>query len=62
MQREPYVFRLGEEYDRLLPPHLVFQPVPAGGKALPVLDTSRGAAGIQFEPGPTLLVPRFPAL
>jgi hypothetical protein len=26
MQRRPYVFRLAQEYDRLLPPHLVVEP------------------------------------
>lgn len=31
MQRSPYTFRLFEEYDRLLPPHLVIQPEPENG-------------------------------
>lgn len=60
MQREPRVFRLGEEYDRLLPPHVVLQPVAASGKALPVLEPNRPPGGMVFSPGNTLLAARFP--
>jgi hypothetical protein len=28
MQRQPYTFRLAQEYDRLLPPHWVLEPAP----------------------------------
>lgn len=28
MQRSPYIFRAGVEYDRLLPPHYVLEPLP----------------------------------
>jgi hypothetical protein len=34
MQRRPYSFRLAQEYDRLLPTHLVVEP--AGGKGSPL--------------------------
>jgi hypothetical protein len=40
MQRKPYTFRLAQEYDRLLPAHLVLEPLPpktyrvVGAKAL----------------------------
>jgi hypothetical protein len=39
MQRRPYTFRLGVEYDRLLPPHYVLEPVAETGvrAALPLL-------------------------
>ncbi|MCC6147371.1 MAG: aminoglycoside phosphotransferase family protein [Anaerolineaceae bacterium] len=60
MQREPYVFRLGEEYDRLLPPHVVLQPVAVAGKALPVLEPGRPPGRLSFSPGNTLLIARFP--
>ena len=32
MQRKPYAFRLGAEYDRLLPPQLVLEGLPSGGR------------------------------
>jgi len=60
MQREPRVFRLGEEYDRLLPPHYVLQPVAASGKALPALEPNRPPGSMVFSPGNTLLAARFP--
>lgn len=60
MQHEPYFFRLGEEYDRLLPPHFVLQPVAASGKALPPLEPNRLPGSAVFSPGNTLLVARFP--
>jgi len=60
MQRRPAVFRLGEEYDRLLPPHLVVQPIPPAGKALPVLDPARPAEDFSLEMGDAVIVARFP--
>ena len=35
MQRSPYTFRLAQEYDQLLPPHLVVKPVPNSAGRLP---------------------------
>ncbi len=32
MQRQPYSFRLGQEYDRLLPPHFVLEPAAGSAK------------------------------
>jgi hypothetical protein len=34
MQRRPYTFRLGQEYDRMLPTHLVIEPAEGSGQAL----------------------------
>ncbi|HSF83048.1 MAG TPA: phosphotransferase [Anaerolineales bacterium] len=34
MQRKPYTFRLSQEYDRLLPPHLVVEPYQGRGAPL----------------------------
>jgi hypothetical protein len=34
MQRKPYTFRLGLEYDRVLPTHFVVQPAQGNGKIL----------------------------
>lgn len=60
LQREPYTFRLGEEYDCLLPPHYILEPVTAGSKALPLLEDTRSPGGLWLVPGNTLLVSRFP--
>ncbi|MBN1370341.1 MAG: phosphotransferase [Anaerolineaceae bacterium] len=40
MQRQPYAFRWGQEYDRLFPPHLALEPWPGGTRGLtpPVVD------------------------
>ena len=35
MQRRPYTFRLAQEYDLLLPPHLVLEPCEGRGSSLP---------------------------
>jgi hypothetical protein len=32
MQRRPYIFRLAQEYDRMLPAHYVLEPMPTGSK------------------------------
>ena len=37
-QRRPYTFRLGREYDRMLPAHCVVEPAPAGALGAAVLD------------------------
>ncbi len=34
MQRQPYAFRWGQEYDRLFPPHLALEPWPGGTRGL----------------------------
>jgi hypothetical protein len=34
MQRKPYTFRLAQEYDRLLPTHLILEPAPGHGLSI----------------------------
>ena len=52
MQRRPYAFRLGSEYDRLLPPHLVLEPLPAGSAA-------RSLPSIEMNAGETVRLPAY---
>lgn len=56
MQRRAYTFRLAQEYDGLLPTHLVLQPVDARG---PVLDGRSAPAGLQAEPGQVFTLRNF---
>jgi len=55
MQRSPYTFRMGVEYDRLLPPHYVLEPVSApvtrGHTYLPTLGETESPAQVDFAPG-----------
>ncbi len=44
MQRRPATFRLGQEYDRVLPPHYVLQPAAGGSPLREVTDTTDPAA------------------
>jgi hypothetical protein len=37
MQRQPYTFRMEQEYDQLLPPHWLVEPAP-GGRTLVRLE------------------------
>ncbi len=40
-QRRPYTFRLGREYDRMLPTHYVVEPAPSGARPTASLDGRR---------------------
>ena len=42
MQRRPYTFRMGQEYDRLLPTHLVVEPADGRGQVLRPDDSPAG--------------------
>lgn len=62
LQRRPYTFRLSVEYDRMLPSHLVLEPLPASGSSnlrpSPIeLDGRVPPAGLSLEPG-SLVRPR----
>ncbi len=59
MQRNPYVFRLGEEYDRLLPPHYVLKPCTGSGKGAGLLHERLTPADFRPAVGETVLVQRF---
>ncbi len=59
MQRQPYAFRLGVEYDRVLPPHYVL--VPAQGASLPTYSLSEtdNPAEVDLRPGDLVRVAPF---
>ncbi len=48
LQRRPYTFHLGQEYDRLLPAHYALEPAPADGKAL---DGRQPPDALALHPG-----------
>lgn len=58
MQRRPATFRLGQEYDRLLPPHFVLQP-QAGGHTSIVISENMDAAQLHLNPGDRVRVQPF---
>lgn len=53
MQRRPYTFRLGVEYDRLLPPHYVLEPVTQGrdGAYPAPLGETESPARLNYQAG-----------
>jgi len=53
MQRRPYTFRVGIEYDRLLPPHYVLEPVSGdqGGAYPAPLGETETPARLAYQPG-----------
>ena len=62
MQRRPYTFRLGQEYDSLLPPHYVLEPldeVPARGLHNHRSEMTSDPAGLEPEPGHVMRVQPF---
>ncbi len=59
MQRSAYAFRMAQEYDRILPPHYVLQPLPAGGRASRTLSENDTPAGLDLQIGQVLRVERF---
>lgn len=57
MQRQPYTFRLAQEYDRLLPPHLVLEP--AAGPAKCALSPEDDPAALPAGRGDLVTVSAF---
>jgi len=57
LQRKPYAFRAAIEYDRMLPAHLVIQPV--GGKGIE-LDGRSDPGQLQLKIGDQVLLRKFP--
>ena len=63
MQHKPYVFRLGQEYDRKMPSHYVLEPVQAAPDA--TLDGKSPGGGFPLQtgdlsPGMILALTNFP--
>lgn len=59
MQRRAYTFRWALEYDRLLPPHLVLEPVVLAERPPLTLDEQGLAGGLALAPGDLLWVKSF---
>lgn len=60
MQRSPFIFRLGLEYDRLLPPHYVLERVDEGrANARIALSEDRNPGEVQLAVGDTVLLQAF---
>ncbi|MBA4385054.1 MAG: hypothetical protein C0410_09985 [Anaerolinea sp.] len=57
MQRQPYSFRLGQEYDRLLPPQLVLEP--ATGSAKKHLNPNSDPTSMQLSRGDVVNLSAF---
>ena len=55
LQRRPYTFRLAQEYDRLLPTHLVLEPTP-GQRPGGVIDLRSSPASLKAQNGDFLTI------
>jgi hypothetical protein len=60
MQRESYSFRVAREYDRLLPPHFVLEPVESRGPASSTLSSQISPGDLSIQAGDVVRVGRFP--
>jgi hypothetical protein len=59
MQRQPYVFRLSKEYDRLLPPHYVLEPVRNSARTSASLAEQDSPANVHVNIGDLVELNRF---
>ncbi len=59
MQRQPYVFRAAQEYDRLLPPHYELEPLPCRATPTQVIDERCSPARLSLHAGQVVLVHSF---
>lgn len=61
MQRHPSTFRLGLQYDRLLPPHYVIEPAARGSRvaAGPALNENLSPVGLNLQAGDLVLLHPF---
>jgi hypothetical protein len=59
LQRSPYTFKLMQEYDAILPPHLILEPVGSNEHPGMVLDEQVGTGSLQCRPGDILKVKTF---
>jgi hypothetical protein len=60
MQRRPYTFRLGQEYDRLLPPHYVLEPLEVCSRAFgPAVTQYNDPASLNLAVGDIVAVRSF---
>jgi len=59
MQRQPYVFRAAQEYDRLLPPHYELEPLPCRVNPAQVIDERCSPGRLALHPDQVVLVRSF---
>jgi hypothetical protein len=59
MQRQPYVFRAAQEYDRLLPPQYQLEPLPCRAHPTQVIDERNSPAHLSLHAGQVVLVHSF---
>ena len=59
MQRRPYTFRLGVEYDRLLPPHYVLEPVEGRAGPAAEIDERTSPTDLRLSVGDVVRVKPF---
>jgi hypothetical protein len=62
MQRQPYSFRLATEYDRLLPPHYVIEPLSGSAPAQFNLTPNSLPFNLTLKPGDIVWVQSFPTV
>ena len=59
MQRQPYVFRAAQEYDRLLPPHYELEPLPCRASPTQVIDERNSPGRLSLHADQVVLVHSF---
>lgn len=59
MQRQPYVFRAAQEYDRLLPPHYELEPLPCRASPTQVIDEHNSPGRLSLHADQVVLVHSF---
>jgi hypothetical protein len=59
MQRHTHIFRLAQEYDRLLPPHYVIEPAPSNGPVSRLIQESDTPGDLKLQTGNMVDVNRF---
>jgi hypothetical protein len=62
LQRSPYSFRLSQEYDRLLPAHLVVEPFEASARAALTLKGDMPPAELDIGLGDVVTMRDFPTI
>jgi hypothetical protein len=61
LQRSPYAFRMEQEYDRLLPPHAVLEPVEESTASTRSLGPETGPGELDLRVGDVVRLERFPS-
>jgi hypothetical protein len=61
MQHKPYTFRMAQEYDRMLPAHLVVEPIESRVRS-PVIDGATPPKDVRFNVGDLVQLKNFPTI